>query len=293
MKVSSQLTGLLMCVLLFSQAGGTGAGDAEPVRIAASIYPITMIVEEIGGHRVEVTTIVPAGADPHHFELTPSSAKAIHESEAVFMIGGDFDSWILGTQSGHSGVRAVLHQPLSDSLIETGGSFNPHFWLDPLLAKRMGEYIGLTLVTVDNANRSYYDMQVARFTARMDSLHVSMTSRIEATGIRSFVAFHPAWTYFARRYGLVEAGVVEKSPEQEPSARWVARLIRNIESQMIPVMIIEEASDPGIVESIVRDTGIEVIRLDPVGDPGMDGRRNYVELMDHNVSVLERVGTGD
>jgi zinc transport system substrate-binding protein len=288
MKLSTLVTGLLLLSLLSAPAGGS-----EPVRVVVSIYPVAMLVEEIGGDRVDVTTVVPPGADPHHFELTPSSAKAIHESRAVFMIGGDFDSWIMGSQSGHAGIRAVLHQPLSDSLIDMGSTFNPHFWLDPLIAKKMGEYIGLTLITVDSVNRSYYERRVARFRVRMDSLHAATAARVEASGLESFVSFHPAWTYFARRYGLVEAGVVEKNPEQEPSARWVAELIRKIERQNVSVMIVEEASDPGVVEGIASDTGIEVIMLDPVGNPASEGRRDYFGLMDYNVGVIERAGRGN
>jgi ABC-type Zn uptake system ZnuABC Zn-binding protein ZnuA len=295
MRLSTALTGLLLFALLLSpaEAEEPAGSEADPVRIVASIYPIAMLVEEIGGDRVHVTTVVPPGADPHHFELTPSSAKAIHDSRAVFMIGGEFDSWIMGGQPRHAGVRAVFYQPLSDSLIEMGGTFNPHFWLDPLIARKMGEYIGLTLVTVDSANRSYYERRVGRFGASMDSLHARTAARLRASDIESFVSFHPAWTYFARRYGLVEAGVVEKTPEQEPSARWVAGLIREIERQNVRIMIVEEASDPGVVQGIANDTGVEVIVLDPVGNPDMEGRRDYFELMDHNVRVLERAGKGN
>jgi zinc transport system substrate-binding protein len=295
MKLTTLLTGLLLSTLLFSliEANESNPSGAEPVRVAVSIYPIAMLVEEIGGDRVDVTTLVPPGADPHHFELAPSGAKAIHESRAVFMIGGDFDSWIMGSQPPQSGIRAVFHQPLSDSLMEMGDTFNPHFWLDPLMAKKMGEYIGLTLITVDNANRTYYDGRAARFGARIDSLHASIAARLRASDIKGFVSFHPAWTYFARRYGLKEAGVVERTPEQEPSARWVATLIREIERQNVSVMIVEEASDPGVVQGIAGDTGMEVIMLDPVGNPDRHGRGNYFELMDYNVGVLERAGKGN
>jgi zinc transport system substrate-binding protein len=311
------LTGLLLFPVP-SKRAEAGAGEAgEPrLRVSASIYPISMLVEEIGGNRVDVTTMIPPGVDPHHFELTPSSAKAVGESRVVFMIGGGFDSWAPGevqlapaarSQSrepapgGKAEQRAGLeeapvsaftrvefHRLFPDSLIDLGHTFNPHFWLDPLLARKMGEFIGLTLIGADPAGRPYYEKRMLAFAARVDSLHESVRERLAETGIKAYVSFHPAWTYFGRRYGLREAGVVEKFPEHEPSARWVADLIREIESQGVKIMIVEMASDPGVVRGIAGDTGVRVLVLDPIGDPGAPGRNTYPGLIDYNVSVIER-----
>ncbi|MGD9402021.1 MAG: metal ABC transporter substrate-binding protein [bacterium] len=296
MKLSILLIAVSLVLAALSMPPGAGEGNAaEPghLRIATSIYPITMLVEEIGGDRVDVTTVVPPGADPHHFELTPSSARAIHEADAVLMIGGDFDTWMMGDGHRANKVCGTFNQVFADSLIELGSTFNPHFWLDPLFACKMGEYICITMVTIDPRNASYYEKRLAEFRARMDSLHAGIRARIAESGLAGFVSFHPAWTYFARRYGLLEAGVVEKFPEYEPSARWVADLIRRIESEHVPIMIVEETSDPGIVEGIVNDTDIEVVVLDPVGDPAVPGRDTYSGLMNHNVSLLERAARRD
>lgn len=275
------------------QPAAAAGAQAKPLRITASVYPITMLVEEIGGNRVAVTTIIPPGTDPHHFEISPSSMRAVYESDAIFMIGADFDSHIIGDGPPGTQIRVEFCESLSDSLIELGHTFNPHFWLDPVLAGIMGECIGLTLITTDYENHAYYEERMARFAVRMDSLHADVKERLEVSGFDTFVSFHPAWTYFARRYGLTEAGVVEKYPEHEPSAKWVAGLIREIQRQDVEVLIVERASDPGVVKSLAEDTGLEVLSLDPIGDPDTPGRGDYFGLIGYNLGLIERATRGN
>lgn len=296
MKLSALLLVLLPLVLA-GGASGEAAGESGPQRnspiVAASNHPVAMLVEEIAGDRVSITTIVPPGVDPHHFELTPSSARAAMEADAVFLIGADFDSHYLGGKQRDDQVRLEFCEYMADSLIELGRTFNPHFWLDPLLAAEMGKHIGEALIAMDGAGRGYYEKRMVRFAERMDSLHVDIKERLAAAGFRSYVAFHPAWTYFARRYGLTEVGVIEKYPEHEPSAKWIANLVREIDRRGVRVLIVEEASDPGVVRGIADDTGAKVLVLDPIGDPEDPRRSDYFGLMNYNVSLIELTREGD
>lgn len=298
MRLSTVLPAGLILLLAVSAAAqaaepAPAPGDAEPVRVTASIYPITMLIEEIGGDLVNVTTVVRPGVDPHHFEITPSGAKAIYESDAVFMIGADFDSYITGDEPLGTQIRVEFYESFADSLIELGHTFNPHFWLDPVLAGKMAEQIGLTLITTDYANHAYYEERMARFAARMDSLHAEVKERLARTGLKVFVSYHPAWTYFARRYSLTEVGVVEKFPEHEPSARWVADLMLEMKRQDVHLLIVEETSHPGVVRGMAKDMGIRVLSLDPIGNPDAAGRDTYFGLMGYNVSLIEKAVRGD
>jgi zinc transport system substrate-binding protein len=295
---------LLTAILAFACAapqGQAGGEDAEGLReghpkVVASIYPLTMLVNAIAGDSASVTTIVPPGADPHNFELTPSSAKAVYEADVVFLIGADFDSWAVGSgdrPAGRNQLRIEFYKSFDDSLIDLGGTFNPHFWLDPLFAKAIGAVIAEALTQIDPGRSSYYGPRAERLASGMDSLNISIKRRLELCGFKRFVSFHPAWTYFARRYNLVEVGVVERFPEQEPSAKWVAELIRNIKELHVQVMIVEETSNPGVVMGIARDTGVKVVVLDPLGSPDIPGRTTYSGLMNYDVSLIERAVQGD
>jgi zinc transport system substrate-binding protein len=267
------------------------AAEGHPhLKVAATIFPLADIAGEVGADSVSVTTIVPRGSDPHHFELTPHSALAIHEADLIFMIGGHFDQWVVRGQSSGAGspIRIEFHKLFGDSLIPIGHSFNPHFWLDPLYARAMAEVIKMALCTLDVAGCDYYESRLRIYNARLDSLDASTRRRLGKAGITKFVGFHPAWSYFARRYGLTEIGTIEASHEQEPSARHIADMVRRMKADNALYIFVEEFSNPDLVEGIVSQTGARVVVLDPLGAEGRPGRDSYLRLIDHNVSVIEK-----
>ena len=268
---------------------GLATESTPHLKIAATIFPLADIANEVGADSVSVTTIVPRGSDPHHFELTPHSARAIHEADLILMIGGDFDQWVVRGQDSEdrSSIPIEFHKLFEDSLIPIGQSFNPHFWLDPRHAKAMAEIIKMALCTLDLAGCDYYEDRLRMYGARLASLDRSTTTRLQRAGLTKFVGFHPAWSYFARRYGLTETGTIEVSHEQEPSAKHIADVVRQMKADNVLYVFVEEFSNPDLVEGIVSQTGAIAVVLDPLGAEGQPGRDSYLRLIDHNVSVIE------
>jgi zinc transport system substrate-binding protein len=258
--------------------------------VVTSIYPVSSIVSEIGGDRVRVMTLVPAGSDPHHFELTPKKAKALYRADLVFLIGGHFDRWILPGESQDLEPPTVIefYRDFGDSLLPLGNTFNPHFWLDPLFAGAMGKAACVALAAADSVNRSYYEARARVFVARIDSLHASTKSRLARSGLRGFVSFHPAWSYFARRYGLTEYATIEVSHEQEPSAKHIAEVVKQMQSSGIEFILAEEFSNLDLARQVASETGAAVIVLDPLGGPGMPDRDSYFKLIGYNTATIER-----
>jgi zinc transport system substrate-binding protein len=279
---------LIICVSVTAMTAAVRAGT--PLKIVASIFPISSISAEIGGDKVEVITLVPSGADPHHFDLTPTDARALNDADAVFMIGGHFDGWLAAGSVAETGPCLVieLYKAFEDSLIRVGDDFNPHFWLDPLIGKSIGEIIAMALSTMDLSDREYFSRRLAAFGARCDSLNAAARVRLGRAGFKEFVSVHPAWTYFARRYGLKEAGVLEVTAEQEPSARHIAQVIRVMSETPVKFILTEEFSNPVLAKGVASETGARIITLDPLGGADRPGRSTYFQLLDYNVSMIER-----
>ena len=301
--ITAVLIAVTLCSLLVTGEPPVSAGQpvttvapvtGPPVKVAATIFPITSIVRTIGGERVEVTNIVPSGADPHHFEITPTLARSIHEADLVFLIGGPFDQWVL---AGHPSqakwpLLIELHKIFADSLIPLEQTFNPHFWLDPLLAKSMGMVISMALCTVDLANCNYYQARTEVFCSGLDSLHAAARESLASSGFKDFVSFHPAWTYFARRFGLNEIAVIELGHEQEPSPKRIARIIEEMKQGQVDFIIVEEFSNPVLAEAVAAETGAEIIVLDPLGSDYEPGRDSYFGLIDYNTAQIVKNATG-
>jgi len=272
-----------------------------PVRVVATIFPVATIVREIGGDLVAVSTVVPAGADPHSFELTPTTARAMGEAEILFSVAAAFDGWAIPADSpggrqpsgGQSGPALVVLEPaLKDSLMVLGGGFNPHFWLDPLIAREIGRLACRELCRVDQANCPTYEARTQVLAARLDSLDAAIRTRLEGLPARDFVAVHPAWTYFARRYGLRERSVLERVPEQEPSAKWIARVLKEMRRDKVRLVVAEEFSNMALATMVAEEVQAKVVVLDPLGGETRPGRDSYFALIDYNTSRLERALEG-
>jgi zinc transport system substrate-binding protein len=267
----------------------TAPAAGQPVRVAASIHPVSALTREVGGDRVKVSTIIPPGADPHHFELTPAKARALHEAKVIMLIGGHFDEWILPHAEERESVYMVIsfNKAFTDSLIPLEDSFNPHFWLDPMFAREMVRMIAVALCTVDLDNCEYYRIRAEKLIADLDDLRIASRDRLAASGFETFVSLHPAWTYFARRFGLSEAATLEISHEAEPSARHVAEVISKMTSEGIDFIVAEEFSGLDLARSVAEEAGAEVILLDPLGDEEKPDRSTYAGLINRNIAVIE------
>jgi ABC-type Zn uptake system ZnuABC Zn-binding protein ZnuA len=292
-------TGLAWAALIMAAAGATYAADAADnsgaasglpaIRAVATIFPVASIVREIGGDRVAVSTIVPSGACPHEFEITPADARAIDRANVVFLVSRPFDGWAIPQGGAPKGtVWVEFAEALKDSLIKLGNGVNPHIWLDPLLAGEMGKVVARELTRLDPAGSSIYAARARSFAASIDSLDAAIRAALAGSEAQEFVALHPAWTYFARRYGLVERGVLEVNPEQEPSAKRIARVIADMKRRGIKVVLSEEAAPEELVRTVAREAGARVIVLDLLGGETKLDRSTYFALMGYNASRLEK-----
>jgi ABC-type Zn uptake system ZnuABC Zn-binding protein ZnuA len=97
---------------------------------------------------------------------------------------------------------------------------------------------------------------------------------------------HSAWTYFASRYHLRQAAVVEPFPGREPSPRYLAELTKLMQREGVKVIVIEPQLNPAAAQALARETGAQVGMLDPTGGPALPGRDSYATLMRYNVNAL-------
>ncbi len=268
-------------LLVPTSAGGT------PLRVAATIFPVGDLVRQVGGGRVEVRVLLPPGASPHTFEPTPSQARDLAGAVLLVQIGAGLEPWA-GRMAAAAGGRArVLTLADGIELIQGEGaghdhaSGNPHVWLDPGLVMGMTGRIADALADIDPPGAAAYRSNAAAFRARLSDLDADIRRTVDTFRIRSFVSFHAAWDYFARRYGLRSAGTIEESPGREPSPRQLAAIVAEIRRLGIPAVLAEPQLNPKPAEVIAREAGVRVVLVDPEG--GLPGRTTYIDLMRWNL----------
>lgn len=274
--------------LIFSL--GVAVASAEPLRVAASISPIGDMAKQVGGERVEVQVLLPPGASPHVFEPTMKTAKDLSHARLFFEVGAGLDFWAERlVRASKETIRVVVLTEGMKLLREEGDhgheTGNPHVWLDPVLAIEMVRKIEAALEQADAQGADFYRRRSAEYIAKLQALDAEIKKTVSAFRIKSFVSFHPAWDYFALRYGLKSVGVIEESPGKEPSPQRLEAIVKAIRSYHIRAVFAEPQLNPKAAEVIAREAGVRVIMLDPEG--GLPGRETYIGLMRYNLERLK------
>ncbi|OPZ91684.1 MAG: High-affinity zinc uptake system binding-protein ZnuA precursor [candidate division TA06 bacterium ADurb.Bin417] len=180
------------------------------------------------------------------------------------------------------------HEPgETDGAPGMGGIGNPHLWLDPVLAGRMAARLTEALVEIDPDGVAYYRQREAAYQAELKRLDAEIAAAVGRFRTRAYVSFHPAWTYFGRRYGLAEAGVIEAAAGREPTPAQLEAIVRSVKKYAIRAVFAEPQFSPRIAEAVAENTGARVLFLDPLGNPEDPERDTYLELMRYNLKVMK------
>ena len=281
--------------------GPTDRGDA--IHVTASFYTLAHFTERVGRDTVMVSSVTPTGTESHDFEPTARDISGIYSSRLFIYNGGGFDAWAdkIRTEAKKNGA-AVLNiaetlglQPeeaghADDDDHEHGhGGFNPHFWLDPLLAVKEVEAIRDGLSRAYPAGTPAFHANAETYIKELRELH----SRYE-TGLRDclkkdVIVSHDAFSRLSDRYGINFIPVVGISSEEEPSARRIREIAGIVKERSIGFIFFETLVSPKIADTIARETGARTLVLDPIegviakkGEPAPD----YIGLMDQNLQNL-------
>lgn len=265
--------------------------------VTASIFPLADVVKAIGGAGVEVDILIPPGASPHVFEPSPEVYRRFSETKLFVMAGAGLEFWAEKLIEANAGSDLrVLRAADGIELIQTTGhdhgpdeyrTGNPHVWLDPLLVEDLAGRISRMLSELDPDRSEEYARNLVRFRERLAGLHREIEDAVGRFSVREFVAFHPSWSYFARRYGLREAGIIQRSPGRDPTPRQIEEIVAAVRRYRIRAVFAEPQFNITAARAIAEEAGVAVLILDPLGGPDLPGRDSYLALMRHNLEIMQ------
>jgi ABC-type Zn uptake system ZnuABC Zn-binding protein ZnuA len=267
-----------------SSSGGPGASTSGAVKVVATTTVFADIVRNVGGDRVTVSSIIPAGAGPEDYEPKPDDARKLAGADLIVSNGAGLDSFLdrLVTAAGGGSARRLV---LGDGIptITVGGAPNPHFWLDPSLVVRYYlPAIASSLTAIDPAGAATYAANRDAYAAKigaMDTANVAKVATIPAAN-RKLVSFHDAFPYFAAHYGFELVGVIVPNVGQEPTAADLAALVETVKKAGVPAVFSEAQFNPGLAHTLADEAGIKRIvtnlYTDTVGRPPTD---TYLTMM--------------
>lgn len=271
---------------------GIGRAATEPAALAvvASFSILADMVREVGGSAVQVHSLVPAGGDAHVFTPTPADARRVGRAELLVVNGLRYEGWMdrLVKAAGYRGTVVVATRGVRTR--PTAGGADPHAWQDLAQALVYVENIRAALVAARPAQAGVFDTRAADYTARLRALDADSRKRLAAVPAerRRVITDHDAFGYFADAYGVRFISPRGWSTDSEPSAETVGRIVRQAREQQASALMVEQLSDPRLVERIAREAGVRVggrLYADALSPPGGEAD-TYLRLFAHNVATL-------
>lgn len=280
-----------LVAMLACPAAGVAAG--LPIRIVTSIPPLAMIASELGGDRVVAHSILPPGADPHTFEPRPSDAIAIADADLIVVLGSSIDDWIGGSIMVPAGNTTIVR--LDEELAEThehthdGGGHDPHVWLDPSWVRdRAVPALQRAFVAADPEGAARYGVSARAMAGKLTDLEEDVRTALAGAPTRGFLAWHPAWEHFARRFGLHSVGSVGESGGREPSLHAMIAAIRAARAAGVRAVLVEPQVDSRQAAVLAEELGVPLVTVDPLGDAWSLDRSTYQTLMLFNARAFGR-----
>jgi len=267
------------------------AEDPRPV-VVSSIFPIGDLVHFLVDDQVRVEVLLPAGASPATFDVTPKQLRDLQDGDLFFMIGAGLDEWVARLTEGSGSQTLVVRLSEGIPLLAGGGhegSGNPHVWLDPVLVRdhllpAMKEALSKVAPQMD----SVLDLRSRLLADSLSELDAEIQAALRPLDHRAFLSTHAAWSYYAARYGLDEAGVIHSHPGRDPSSREMADLLAEAREHEIDCLFIEPQLGEVAARALATELALPTCMLDPLGGAGVPERDGYFPLLRFNTRQFVR-----
>ena len=237
----------LVALAMFIATGPARA--AERLNVVASFSILGDFVRNVGGDRVEVTTLVGPNSDAHVYVPTPADAKKVADAKLVFVNGLGFEGWMqrLVQSSGSKAIVVVASANITP--LKLGSSADPHAWQTIANAKTYVYNIRNALSAAAPADAAIFQANAEAYRVKLDALEAEIGPWLGSIPPeqRKVISTHTAFGYFAKAYSIEFIAPRGVSTESEPSARDIAGIITQIKTKKIPAVFLENISDPRLI----------------------------------------------
>jgi manganese/iron transport system substrate-binding protein len=279
-------------------ADDTPAASARP-KVVATTTLVGDVVRQVGGDAIDLTVLLPVGADPHGFDPTPRDVSTVADADVVFVNGLGLEQFLdrMLRNAGDSAQIVAVSDgvPRIEARHEHEGEehegVDPHAWTDPNNAMIWTANIASALSRIDPANAAAYQANAAQYTEQLQALDAWIREQVALVPAadRQLVTDHTLFSYFAQRYGFEQVGTIVPgySTMAEPSAEELAVLEDAIRTLGVKAVLVGKTVNPGLAQRVTDDTGTRLIPIytgslsEPEGDAG-----TYVDYIRYNVSAI-------
>lgn len=267
----------------------------DKISIFASFFPIFDFVKNIGGEKVNVFPIIPLGVEPHDWEPTIQQVVEIQDADLIIINGAGFESWIKKISDKYldTSLNISLIAHVENGETDSSTIYDPHIWLDPILAKKQVLAIYERLSLIDPDNMEYYLNNTNNFLEKLDSLHNKIYSDLSKCKTKDFLSFHDSYRYFADRYGLNQHTIFGISPEGDVSPQKLQQIINLANSLNITTIYSEDLVDTRLSDTIASELhNGQVLQLSPLERINEEEQHKGIGYVDKMLENLENLMIG-
>jgi ABC-type Zn uptake system ZnuABC Zn-binding protein ZnuA len=274
-------------------AGSANQTQGPTLRVVATTTQVADFARNVGGDRVQVTSLLKPNLDAHDYEPSPADVEAIARADVVLENGAGLETWLHDTIA-----SSGFHGPVVDTsqgvrLRQLGGQPDPHIWQNPRNAMVMVANIEHALAAANPADASMFRANLAAYTKQLQALDAEVQRQLDSLANKKLVTNHDAFGYYIDRYGLQFVGSVIPSFDSsaELSGRDIRDLVAKIKATGVKAVFSETSLPPRTAETIAQEAGVKVVEGDDalygdsLGPAGSDGD-TYLKMVRHNTGTI-------
>jgi len=293
----------LFCLSLLVLTLGATQTFAGKIRVVTTLTDLADFARNVGGDFVEVRSLATGVEDTHGVPIRPSFVPLLNRADLVVLVGFDCEHAFLPAlleasrnpriQLGHPGYvdcsKGVTPVDVPKSTDHSEGDVhpygNPHYLLDPVLAKIAVQNICAALVAVAPEHAADFTKNRDAYLAALDAKIAGWQSELVPFKGTKFVSYHEHWPYFAARFGLVYFGTIELKPGIDPTPRHIEELIATMKAEHVPLVVREPQFPEKVPALIAEKTGATLVKL-PIMPGGVPETATYIAEMDYIVNTI-------
>jgi len=294
---------IAMIALTGALCGWAAPVHAAKIRIVTTLTDVADFARAVGGDLVDVHSLATGVEDTHGVPMKPSFVPIMNRADMLILIGLDCEHAFLPAlleasknpriQKGTPGYvdcsKGIFPLDVPKSTGHYQGDVhpygNPHYMLDPMLAKTAIENIFNALVAFAPQDEAEFTHNRDVYLARLNAKFAEWTTEAKQLKGVKFVSYHEHWPYFAARFGLDYVGTIELKPGIDPTPRHIEELSKLMKTEQVPLVVREPQFPEKVPKNIAEQTGATMITL-PIMPGGVPNTETYIKMMDYIVHTM-------
>ncbi len=276
--------------------------------VVTTVAPLTNIVSNIAGDRLQVQGIIPEGTDSHTFEPRPSDAELLRKANLILVNGLHLESPTEKMANSVKPKDTKIYELGSHTITQDQWMFdfsfpkekgdpNPHLWVDTKYAEVYARLAAEQLTELDPKDKDYFATNLKNYMKRLEALDKvtrDVVASIPAKN-RKLLTYHDSWAYWSREYGFDVIGAIQPSDFKEPSAKDVAKLVEQIRQVGVPGIFGSEVYPSKVEEQIAREAHVKTANTADDELPGKGSanamedtnpEHTYIGMMANNLRII-------